>query len=114
MRPACMINRVRHRRTDLGANLLNFKKYMNGGFKFSRLTKNGEQDGAMIDRLTMMNNWAVKHITKYPCLFHHWPEPILCTEMGGIFRAGRGQCDFTTDQQEFNIVSGITFKCTEQ
>ncbi len=81
-RYSCFPNRLKKGGTDLGANLLDYNKFISENRMFSSIESNdGSQDGFMIEAL-VKDNWKIHHVgtgeDKGKCLFDHNPNYHSC------------------------------------
>lgn len=83
---SCVPNGLARNRTDLGANIVNLKKWLNEGHKYSNILSNdGSHDGTMMEIL-LRNKWTYKQVhpafeSYYKCLFNHNPNYHSCISM---------------------------------
>uniref|UniRef100_A0A061S9I6 Glycosyl transferase family 1 domain-containing protein n=1 Tax=Tetraselmis sp. GSL018 TaxID=582737 RepID=A0A061S9I6_9CHLO len=85
----CKVNIVRYWHTDLGANLLNLRRWRREDRLFHVLPSDAAQDSRMMEIL-IREGWYVNHV--HDCLYHHSPNPILCHELGGVWFETKHQC----------------------
>lgn len=113
----CKVNIVRFWHTDLGANLINLKRWRKENRLFHVL--HAEQDGRMIEQL-VYDEWHVKHV--HSCLFHHNPNPISCHEMGRVWKEDTHDCIAAEEGEKLILSEGyhayheneLPFKCLEK
>jgi hypothetical protein len=79
---SCKTNLVQLFHTDLGANLLNFKKFVCQNISFLDFLDDGCQDGQLMETLVYFS-WKVKHI--YKCHFYHAPNPEMCFSINKVW-----------------------------
>lgn len=90
----CKRNILRLYHTDLGANILNYKKFKCQKLTFSgMMVQDSSQDSQMMETLVYYG-WKVKHI--YECLLSHNPNPVSCSLNSGVWDYTKQDC-FTED-----------------
>lgn len=76
-------NELRRNRTDLGANIVNLRRWLHEGHAYSHISSaDSSQDGTMMEVLTE-KGWAAKHITPghsrfKKALYSHNPNYMSC------------------------------------
>eukprot|EP00981_Chlorochromonas_danica_P014895 scaffold9386_cov154-Ochromonas_danica.AAC.2 len=90
---SCKRNELRQYGTDLGANVLNLRRWRAEGHRFaSTQTSDASQDGVMIGRLVSPPfQWRVKRVhapkeAHHQCLFDHNPNYHACMRIGSDMR----------------------------
>ena len=115
----CKTNTVRILHTELGANLINLKRWRKENRLFHKLPAYIAQDSRMIEQL-VYDEWRVKHV--YTCLFHHNPNPISCNEMGWVWKDDSQHCITAEEGERLRLTEGyqvyteyeLPFKCLEK
>lgn len=79
---SCRKNELRDQYTDLGANVMNLRRWRKERRKYGELLLDStRQDGIMVD-LLMASEWRYKHVRREDldlCLFSHSPNYYSCT-----------------------------------
>lgn len=90
---SCKRNELRQYGTDLGANIINLRRWRAEGHRFASIqTSDASQDGAMMSRLVSAPfQWKAKHVhapkeAHHQCLFDHNPNYHACMRIGSDMR----------------------------
>eukprot|EP01039_Chlorochromonas_danica_P006782 gene6782-7493_t len=89
----CKRNELRRYGTDLGANVLNLRRWRAEGHRFGLVqADDASQDGIMMERLiSPPYDWKVKHVhapkeVHHQCLYSHNPNYHACLKLGAEMR----------------------------
>lgn len=113
---SCKVNKLARNQTDLGANVINLKKWWNEGHRYSNILSNdGSQDGSTMEILTA-NRWTSKRISVTTnggatasgvrkCLYNHNPNYHSCIAMNNAMRwdDGTHTCYHINDLSKYGI-----------
>lgn len=89
-RYSCFPNKLKKGATDLGANVLNYQKFIKENRRYSSIySKDGSQDGFMVENL-VKDGWVVNNIgtgkDNGKCLYDHNPNYHSCMMLGKDYK----------------------------
>ncbi len=118
---SCLSNNLSFAQTDLGANVVNLRKYRLEKRKYNNII--ADERGVSKDGHMMMNlvssGWKVKHVRKQHksgCLYSHNPNYQSCINHSPLsfWDASEENCIVTRSQKNLAMLKKIAFPAKEQ
>uniref|UniRef100_A0A061R827 Glycosyl transferase family 1 domain-containing protein n=1 Tax=Tetraselmis sp. GSL018 TaxID=582737 RepID=A0A061R827_9CHLO len=85
----CITNVVHRRWTDIGAGILNLRRWRSENRSLASMPADPVHGSQMLEAL-VYDEWRVKHV--YECLVHKNPNPLSCHNLGGVWRETTHSC----------------------